>query len=104
MGRQLGVDVDHALATSHAVSNDAVELRDDLASISRQWEHLSQGWIGAVASAYDALWRQWHEGAATLVEALAQSSEMLGRAAMAYAEGDADSADKLGSSSVEMGL
>ena len=39
-----------------------------------------------------AIWRDWLQGATTLVDALADSSHNLGVAAVAYSERDADSA------------
>ncbi|RDH74899.1 hypothetical protein DVS77_30055 [Mycolicibacterium moriokaense] len=41
---------------------------------------------GAAASRYAALWEDWHDGAVTLIDALARSSRLLERAAVAYDE------------------
>ncbi len=47
----LEVDVDEAYNISRAVSNDAEELREELASLQHAWDILSRGWTGAAASA-----------------------------------------------------
>lgn len=104
MADHLRVDTEQAFKTSHAVSNEAEELREQLAGISRDWDGLARGWSGAAASAYGAIWEEWHEGAARLVEALAESSRSLGLAAVRYGERDADSAGALNSAPIDLGL
>lgn len=101
---QLRVDADLAYNTSRAVGNDAVELREELAGLQRDWDNLSREWSGAASTAYTAIWRDWLEGATTLVDALADSSHNLGVAAVSYSERDADSADALDSTAIDLGL
>jgi WXG100 family type VII secretion target len=103
MPDHLRVHAETVYNTSHSVSNDAVELREELCQLGREWDSLSHGWIGKAASAYDALWQEWHVGAVTLVDVLDESSRKLGRAAAAYDEHDALSADVL-TSTVDLGL
>lgn len=98
------VDADEAYNTSHAVSNDAQELRDELAALQRQWDNLSRGWTGAASSAYSSIWTEWLDGASKLVDALAESSHNLGVAAVRYAEQDADSATAVNSTTLDLGL
>jgi WXG100 family type VII secretion target len=93
----LKVDVDQAYNTSRAVSNDAQELREELAGLHRDWDNLSRGWSGVASSAYSAIWCEWLEGATTLVDALPESSHNLGVAAVSYSEQDAGSAAALDS-------
>ncbi|MGV0656606.1 WXG100 family type VII secretion target [Mycolicibacterium thermoresistibile] len=100
----LKVDTEHAFSTAHAVCNDAEELRQELAGIVREWDNISRGWSGTAASAYAAIWEEWHEGAAKVVETLAESSRRLAEAAVRYNERDADSAEQLGSVAMDMGL
>jgi WXG100 family type VII secretion target len=104
MADHLSVDTEHAFNTSHTVSNDAEELREQLAGISRDWDNLARGWSGVAASTYASIWQEWHEGAAKLVDALAESSRSLGVAAVRYSEQDADSAGALNSTPVDLGL
>lgn len=50
------VDADEAYNTSHAVSNDAEELRDELAALQRQWDNLSRGWTRDTVAAQHLHW------------------------------------------------
>jgi WXG100 family type VII secretion target len=104
MTGELRLQADEAFATSHSVSNDAEELREELADIAREWQNVSHGWSGAAASGYDALWQEWHEGAAKVVEVLADSSQKLATAAMAYQEQDAYSAEAVAAPTIDLGL
>jgi len=104
MAAELRHQADEAFATSHSVSNDAEELREELAAITREWQNVSHGWSGAAASAYDALWQEWHEGAAKVVDVLAESAENLAQAAIAYQDQDAASAGSIGSPTIDLGL
>lgn len=88
----LKVDADQAFNTSHVVSSDAMELRDELAGLQRDWENLIHCWSGSAAAAYAEIWADWHKGAMTLVETLADLSHNLGLAAVQYSEQDAQSA------------
>jgi WXG100 family type VII secretion target len=101
---QMRVDAEEAYKTSHAVSNDAQELREELAALQRQWDNLSRGWTGAASSAYSSIWTEWLDGASKLVDALAESSHNLGVAAVRYAEQDADSVTAVNSTTLDLGL
>jgi WXG100 family type VII secretion target len=98
------VDVDQAYNTSRAVGNDAQELRDELVGLKRDWDNLSGGWSGVAASAYAAIWAEWLEGAATLVDALAESSRNLGLAAVLYSDQDVESAARIDSVPLDLGI
>jgi WXG100 family type VII secretion target len=100
----LNVDSDAAYQTSHAVSNDAEDLRDELATLEQHWDNVSRGWSGAASSAFSSIWAEWHQGAVTLVGALAESSRNLGVAAVRYAEQDAESAATVNSATLDLGL
>lgn len=100
----LRVDADRAFNTAHAVANDAEELREELTRIAGEWDNMSRGWSGAAASAFTTIWEEWHEGAVTVVESLAESSRLLGEAAVQYVETDAVSAENVGSAIGDMGL
>jgi WXG100 family type VII secretion target len=67
-------------------------LRAELATLSREWDNVISGWSGAAASSYAALWEEWHDGAAKIVETLAKSSRLLERAAVRYDEQETTSA------------
>ena len=104
MASQLRVDAEKAFNASHAVSNDAEELRDELRRIEHDWDNLSSGWHGTAASAYTGLWQEWYEGASALVHALAESSRRLGQAAVSYQEQDVAAAQTLTSAPIDLGL
>lgn len=86
------VDAPRAVETSQAVAGDAEELRAELARLSHEWDAVLSGWSGAAASSYASCWEEWHDGAANLVERLAQSSQLLEEAAVAYDSQEAASA------------
>jgi WXG100 family type VII secretion target len=100
----LNVDSDEAYNTSHAVSNDAEDLREQLGTLEQHWDNLSRGWSGAASSAFSSIWAEWHDGAVTLVDALAESSRNLGLAAVRYAEQDAESAANVSAATIDLGL
>ena len=100
----LCVDADHAYNISRAVGNDAQELREELEGLQRDWDNLSREWSGVASSAYSVIWCEWVEGAATLVDALAESSHNLGVAAVSYSEQDAGLAAALGSTRIDSGI
>jgi WXG100 family type VII secretion target len=104
VAEHLKVDAAHALETSGVVGDDAEELRSELARIAREWDDVSSGWSGAAATAYASLWEEWREGAAKLVEILAESTRRLEHAAVAYDGQEVRSATTLRSVPVEMGL
>lgn len=95
--QELRVDVDQALAASRALGNDAVELGEELDNLKREWENLARGWSGVASSTYSDAWGEWLEGAATLVDALAERSRNIGQAAVRYAEQDVQSGEVIGS-------
>jgi WXG100 family type VII secretion target len=98
------VDAPRAVETSHAVAVDADELRAELSRLSHEWGTVLSGWSGAAASSYADRWEEWHDGAAKLVERLAQSSQLLERAAKAYDEQEAASARAVRSVPAEVDL
>jgi WXG100 family type VII secretion target len=100
----LRVDTDQAYNASRAVGNDAQELREELAGLQRDWDNLSRGWSGVASSAYSAIWCEWREDAATVVDALVESSHNLGVAAVSYSEQDAGSAAALHSTPIDLGI
>jgi WXG100 family type VII secretion target len=91
------------LTTSHAVGGEAEGLRAELGRLSQEWDSVVSGWSGAAASSYAALWEEWHDGAAKLVETLARSSQLLQRAAVAYDEQETASAGSVRSMPVGIG-
>jgi WXG100 family type VII secretion target len=95
MTGHLKVNADIAFNTSHAVSNEAEELREELFRLSHEWDNLAHGWSGVAASAFSPAWEEWHQGAAEIIEALAESSRRLAQAAVLYEVRDADAAQTL---------
>jgi WXG100 family type VII secretion target len=104
MADHLRVDADAAFNASHVISNEAEELREELSRLAREWDNLSHGWSGVAASAFAPAWEEWHEGAARIVESLAESSRRLSQAAVLYEERDTSSAHALGSAGSGMDL
>ena len=96
MADHLRVSADAAFNAAHAVSNDAEELREELSRLSQEWDDLSHGWSGVAASAFAPIWQEWHQGAAQIIESLAESSRRLAQAAVRYEEQDTDAAQSLG--------
>lgn len=56
---------------------------------------LGPGWSGEAASAYEGVWREWHQGAHQLAEGLARMSALLQDAASRYEATDAEGAERV---------
>ncbi|MCF6387907.1 WXG100 family type VII secretion target [Mycobacterium sp. MBM] len=104
MAGYLEVDTDAAFSTSRSVSADAEELREGVAELSHEWANVSRGWSGAAASAYSPLFQEWQEGAARLVESLAESANLLAEAAVRYQHQDTASSESVDATARQMGL
>lgn len=102
MAHHLKVDAAQALSTAHVASNEAEQLRHELAGIFREWDDVSAGWSGAAASAFASRWDEWHQGATQLVETLDESSRLLAEAAVAYDAQETDSVRSLRSIAAEV--
>lgn len=100
----LKVDPDVAFSTSRSVSNDAVELHEQLDSLQRDWDNLSRGWSGAAASAYSPLWAEWLDGATTLVDTLEELSHKVAAAAAQYVDQDGSAAASVDATVADLGL
>ena len=90
------VSPDEVFTAAQAVRNQAYELNDGLAGLSRDWDSLSRGWSGVAASAFAPAWQDWQEGVTTLVAMLADWSDRLARAAVAYEQQDCAAAGGVG--------
>jgi WXG100 family type VII secretion target len=67
----------------------AEQLRTGLSSLDTEvGQMLGTSWTGAAASAYDAVWREWHEGSSKVIHGLVTMSELLNSAAVRYAGTD----------------
>lgn len=61
------------------------QLRDGLSALDGEVAQvLGSSWTGDASSAYDKVWREWHEGGAKVLEGLATMSELLVTAAAGY--------------------
>lgn len=100
----LKVDPELAFSTSRLLSNDAIELHEQLTRLERGWENLSRGWSGVASSAYSPIWAEWLDGATTLVDSLEDLSQKLALSASRYAEQDDSSAESIESVSMDLGL
>jgi len=77
----------------------ATGLRTGLGSLDGEVSGLlGPGWSGEAASAYDAVWREWHDGAQQVVEGLTTMSGLLQEAAQNYDAADAASASRVAGS------
>jgi WXG100 family type VII secretion target len=59
---------------------------------------LGPRWSGEAASAYDGVWREWHQGAQQVVEGLVRMSGLLQDAAQRYEATDASGAARVSES------
>jgi len=92
--------------TSSVLTSVAVELesvaqgvRTGLGSLDGEVSGmLGPGWSGEAASAYDAVWREWHAGAQQVVEGLTAMSGLLQEAAHGYEAADAAGASRVAGS------
>ncbi|MFB1295701.1 WXG100 family type VII secretion target [Mycobacterium sp. pW049] len=100
----LRADLDVAFDISRSVSNEAVELHDQLVGLKRDWDNLARGWSGTASSAYAPLWEQWLEGATMLVDTLEELAHKLAVTAGEYADQDAQSASVISSVAIERQL
>lgn len=67
----------------------AQQLRDGLGSLdSEVGQMLGSSWTGDAASAYTAVWREWHEGSSKVLQGLMSMSELLSSAAQGYSASD----------------
>lgn len=74
----------------------ATGLRTGLGSLDGEVSGLlGPGWSGEAASAYDAVWREWHDGAQQVVDGLARMSALLDDAAQRYDATDAAGAARV---------
>lgn len=88
-------------AVAGELESVATGLRTGLGSLDGEVSGLlGPGWSGEAASAYDAVWREWHDGAQQVVDGLAKMSGLIGDAAQRY-----DATDAAGAARVaEIGL
>ncbi|MDX1888599.1 WXG100 family type VII secretion target [Mycolicibacterium sp. 050158] len=86
-----------ALATvAGELDSVAAGLRGGLGSLDGEVSALlGPGWSGEAASAYDGVWREWHEGAQRVVEGLMAMSALLQDAAARYEATDASGAARV---------
>jgi WXG100 family type VII secretion target len=71
----------------------AAELRTGIGSLDAEVSDLlGRGWSGEAATAYDGVWRDWHDGAQQVVEGLMTMSVLLQDAAGQYETTDASTA------------
>ncbi|OAN30213.1 WXG100 family type VII secretion target [Mycolicibacterium iranicum] len=100
----LKVDPDVAFHISRSVSNEAVELHDQLVGLQRDWDNLARGWSGTASSAYAPLWEEWLEGATTLVDTLEELAHKVAVTASEYVDQDGQSASSVASVPIERQL
>ena len=83
--------------TEARLASTAADLRsvveETLAGLSNLDDQLSgllgSGWTGQAGSAFDGVWKRWHEGAEQLVRGLDTMAGLLEEAAHGYSKTDA---------------
>ncbi|MBI3226167.1 MAG: WXG100 family type VII secretion target [Mycolicibacterium cosmeticum] len=103
MSGELHFNTENLFDACNAIGSYAEDLRDELARLSREWDNLSHSWSGTAASAFSPAWDEWHQGAAKIVELLAETARNLALAATSYGENDSHSASALADASAEIG-
>lgn len=96
MADPLQADTADLFGKAQAIGNHAQELREELLRLVAGWGDLSHTWEGAAAAAYAPIFERWHNNAAAIVDNLAETSDLLAKAAVAYEEQDAAGAAGLG--------
>jgi len=67
----------------------AQQLRDGLGSLDSEVERmLGANWAGDAASAFDVVWREWHDGSSKVLQGLLSMSDLLKSAARGYSTTD----------------
>lgn len=91
---RLQVSTTELVAVSNELDTLAQALRSGLGSLDADIsEALGAGWSGDAATAYGEVWRDWHEGAAQVIEGLNRMSSLLQDAAERYSATDVASGD-----------
>jgi WXG100 family type VII secretion target len=76
----------HAAAELRSI---AEEIRVGISSLDDEVNTVVGGsWSGAASSAFGSVWREWHEGAALVMEGLTTMSGLLDEAAPTYSSSD----------------
>lgn len=89
----LGVTTSALAGVAGELDSVADGLRTGLGSLDGEVSALlGSGWSGEAASAYDDVWREWHDGAQRVVEGLMRMSALLQDAAQRYDATDASGA------------
>jgi len=79
-------ELSHVAAELRAVAD---ELRAGMAALDDEVSGVVGGsWSGAASSAFGAVWREWHEGAAHVAQGLTTMSALLDDAASGYSSSD----------------
>src|SRR4051794_14396531 len=79
-------ELDHAAAELRAI---AEELRVGMSALDDEVNAVvGASWSGAASSAFGSVWREWHEGAALVMEGLTTMSGLLDEAAPRYSNSD----------------
>jgi WXG100 family type VII secretion target len=88
--------------TSEAFRSVAQELGAGLGSLDAEVsDPLGGSWTGHASSAYDAAWREWHEGASKVLQGLTTLSALLDEAAGHYSRVDEVGASSINESGVQ---
>jgi WXG100 family type VII secretion target len=89
MAASIRVTPEQLGSLSAAVGRGSTEIDGTLAQLRGQIEPIGGEWAGTAASEFHALWMQWQSAARDLNAALGGISDLLRRAADAYAQAEA---------------
>jgi WXG100 family type VII secretion target len=89
----IGVTPENLQLLSEEILEGAASIEDLLGELEARVRPLISTWQGSGSDSFDSLWQQWQTGASHIHQALAAISELLGKAAVAYAEADRSIAD-----------
>ncbi len=95
-GDRLNVDNSVLSSACGSLSAAADHLLTELRSLDGAVTGMNARWTGSSGGAFRDVWQQWHRGASEVEQGLAVMSQLLGRAAEAYAEHEQAEASELG--------
>ncbi|WP_254190517.1 WXG100 family type VII secretion target [Nocardia noduli] len=94
LASEVQVQVDRLREAATFAAGKADAIRDELTKLDNSVgkELLVDGWQGRAASAYDESWKEWKQGAETVIAALGDTSSLLSAVAVQFEVRDAANA------------
>lgn len=95
---QIRVTPEELESLSTKISSNGNIVSEQISTATAAVQNLvNQGWAGAASTQFDAIWREWANGAQQIQEAMMNMSAYLSKAATAYRDTDNQLAQGLGS-------